>query len=380
MEANPFLGIILIALAGVAAASFYIPYKKVKGWSWENYWMVGGFFSWIAAPILFAVIILPQTFTILMNSPAKAMFWTFFFGVLWGVGGLTFGMAMRYLGIALGYALALGLCAAFGTLVPPIFNGEIVDVATSTSGQVVLAGVLVCLIGIAMSGKAGVQKERELSDEQKKDSVKEFNFVKGVLVAILAGVMSAAMAYGFAAGKPIATVAIDQGAPTLWQNLPVLIIILIGGFLTNFIWCAWLITRAKSWKQFTGVLEPADKEESAEQASESTQSAGPVGAETGGNGVLLANYLLCAAAGVTWYLQFFFYGMGSTQMGAYSFSSWALQMASVIICSTLWGMALREWRGTSLSTRVWVGVGLALLIISTFIIAYGNHLGAAVAI
>lgn len=357
MESNPFFGVLLIAIAGLAAASFYVPYKRVKGWAWENYWIVGGFFSWIVAPVIFALIILPDTANVLLNAPGRALFWTFFFGVLWGVGGLTFGLAMRYLGIALGYAVALGLCAAFGTLMPPIFSGEIVAVATSTSGQIVLFGVLVCLIGITLSGKAGVMKERELSDAQKRETVKEFNFVKGLLVAILAGVMSAAMAYGFAAGAPIAALAVEQGAPPLWQNLPVLIVILVGGFLTNFIWCAWLITRAKSWKQFAGSPDPA---------SDAVGTRLP----------LLANYVLCAVAGVTWYLQFFFYGMGATQMGAYAFSTWTLQMASVIVCSTLWGMALREWKGTSFATRAWVGVGLAILILSTVIIGYGNSLAA----
>jgi L-rhamnose-H+ transport protein len=308
---------------------------------------VGGVFSWIVAPWAFSLAILPQTRAILESVPRGPLFWTFFFGVLWGVGGLTFGLTMRYLGIALGYAIALGLCAAFGTLMPPLFNGQLGEIVARGSGQVVVLGVLVCLAGIAVSGRAGVRKEGEVSDEQKKAAVAEFSFGRGMAVAVACGVMSASMAYGFAAGKPIAEAALAHGAPSLWQNLPVLIVILTGGFLTNFVWCVFLAARNRSAAEFARVGAP-----------------------------LSANYLLCALAGLTWYLQFFFYGMGSTRMGRYDFSSWTLHMASIIIFSTLWGIALREWNGTSAGTRRLVAAGLALLVASTVIVGYGNYLAA----
>jgi L-rhamnose-H+ transport protein len=354
MEANPFFGVLLHATGGLAAASFYIPYKGVKGWSWEVYWLIGGFFSWIIAPWALALIILPQTLDILSSADTSSLMWTWIFGAIWGVGGLTFGLTMRYLGIALGYAIALGLCAVFGTLVPPLFQGELVSIATSTSGQVILLGVLICLVGIALSGKAGMRKEQELTDEEKQASVHEFSFVKGVLVALVAGVLSAAMAYAFAAGKPIAETAVELGAPPLWQNLPVLIVALFGGFVTNCVWCVGLAIKNRSTGQFLG------KSKSGSVAPR----------------VPLKNYFFCALAGVTWYLQFFFYGMGSTQMGQYDFSSWTLHMACIIIFSTLWGIAFKEWRGTSKTTHGWIGVGLMVLILSTVVIGYGNTLGA----
>lgn len=353
MDENPFLGVLLHAIGGLAAASFYIPYKWVKGWSWEIYWLIGGFFSWIIAPWALALIILPQTPEILTASTPKSLLWTWIFGVIWGVGGLTFGLTMRYLGIALGYAIALGLCAVFGTLVPPIFRGELMTIVTSGSGQVILLGVLICLGGIALSGKAGMRKEKELTAEQKQESVQEFSFVKGVLVALVAGVLSASMAYAFAAGAPIAKIAIDQGAPVLWQNLPVLIVALFGGFVSNCIWCVGLAIKNRSAGQYLGKSEPG----------------------TSAPNVPVKNYLFCALAGIIWYLQFFFYGMGSTQMGDYDFSSWTLHMASIIIFSTLWGIALKEWKGTGKVTHVWIGMGLLILILSTIVIGYGNTLG-----
>jgi len=347
MDANPALGVMLHAIGGLAAASFYIPYKRVRSWSWETYWLVGGVFSWIVAPWAFSLAILPQTTEILRDTGRSTLFWTFLFGVLWGVGGLTFGLTMRYLGIALGYAIALGLCAAFGTLMPPLFNGELGEIAAHVPGQVILLGVAVCVAGIAVSGRAGIRKEGEVSEADKKATVAEFSLGRGMAVAVACGVMSASMAYGIAAGKPIAAAALAHGAPSLWQNLPVLIVILTGGFLTNVVWCVFLAAKNRSAGDY-----------------------GRAGAP------LVANYLLCALAGLTWYLQFFFYSMGTTRMGPYDFSSWTLHMASIIIFGTLWGVALHEWRGTTLGTRRLVAAGLVLLIASTVIVGYGNYLAA----
>ncbi|MEM8864754.1 MAG: L-rhamnose/proton symporter RhaT, partial [Planctomycetota bacterium] len=265
----------------------------------------------------------------------------------------------------LGYAVALGMCALFGTILPPIFNGEFGGVVSSTSGQVILFGLLVCIAGIAMSGKAGFNKERELSDEQKNASVPEFHFGLGLIVALFAGVMSACMAFGFAAGKPIAELATASGLPPIWQNLSVLIVILFGGFCMNFCWCGFLILRRKNLGVYWG--QPANSATNDGSVDDTASTNWPI------------NYLWCAIAGIVWYMQFFFYGMGTTQMGAYEFSSWTLHMASIIVFSTLWGIALREWQGTSKATHGWIAAGLLTLIVSTLIVGYGNYLAPAAA-
>ena len=350
MDANPFLGVVLHAIGGLAAASFYIPYKGVKGWAWENYWLLGGIFSWIFAPWIIALAVVPQTASILREAPVSALFWAWLFGAAWGIGGLTYGLTMRYLGIALGCAIALGLCAAFGTLMPPLVSGQLLDTAATTAGQITLGGVAICLFGIALSGRAGVEKEREMSAEQKQATIREFNFWKGLVVAIFAGVMSASMSYGLAAGKPIGELAVARGVPSLWQNLPVLVVVLFGGFCTNLVWCLLLIGRNRTAAHYVSLSDKC------------------------GAGWLVLNYVLCAVAGVTWYLQFFFYSMGTTKMGPYDFSSWTLHMAFIIFFSTLWGIALREWKGTSRAVHIWIALGLAVLVLSTVIIGYGNSL------
>ncbi len=366
MSPDPFVGVVLHAIGGFAAGSFYIPYKKVRGWAWEAYWLVGGFFSWIIVPWIVGFLTCPGLLDVLRSASGKTLLWTYLFGVLWGIGGLTFGLSMRYLGMSLGYALALGFCAVFGTLVPPVFERKIGAMAATASGRIVILGILVCLVGIAMNGLAGMRKERELSDAAKKASIAEFSFVKGVWVAVFAGIMSACMAFAFAAGKPIAEAAVANGARPIFQNFPVMIVALFGGFTTNFVWCAALNVKNRTGRDYLHV-RPTKLNAS---AASSTTPDVPAKAPS-----LLVNYVFSALAGTTWYFQFFFYGMGTTQMGKYDFSSWTIHMAFIIVFSSLWGIFYREWRGTGRSTRRLVVAGIIVLILSTIVVGAGNYVG-----
>src|SRR5450631_2853187 len=259
MAANPIVGVVYHWLGGLASGSFYVLYKGVKRWAWETYWLAGGFFSWIVAPWILARFLTKDLFSVLHQAPPSAIFWAFFFGLLWGVGGLTFGLTMRYLGLSLGMAVVLGLCAAFGTLIPPIFRGEFMtQVVGTASGRIILLGIFVCLLGIAAAGLAGIYKERAMSPEQKRETIKEFDLKKGVGVAILSGVMSACFAYGLAARDPIKALTLKHVTPNLWQGLPVLVVVLIGGFTTNFIWCLVLNLRNHTgYQYFTAISREA---------------------------------------------------------------------------------------------------------------------------
>src|SRR2546429_2443227 len=251
MTPNPALGVFLHWLGGLASGSFYVPYRGVKHWAWETFWLAGGVFSWIIAPWLLGLLITKDLGAVLSESPKITLFWTFFFGLLWGIGGLTFGLTMRYLGLSLGMAVVLGLCAAFGTLMPPIFRGLFMtQVVGTTSGRIILVGIAVCLAGITAAGLAGISKERVMSPEQQKAAIKEFDLRKGIGVAVLSGVMSACFAYGLAAGDPIKALTLQHGTSTLWQGLPVLVVLLAGGFTTNFIWCLILHRRNRTGYQY----------------------------------------------------------------------------------------------------------------------------------
>ena len=369
---NPLLGVFFHWLGGLASASFYVPYKGVRGWSWEIFWLVGGLFSWIFAPWLFAVLRTHDLFVVLSEAPVRTLGLCYFFGALWGFGGLTYGLAVRYLGISLGTTIALGLTAAFGTLIPPLVSGQLFgSLIHSTGGLVILAGVVTALVGIAIVGKAGHDKELEQdpgsgttasggrpagaggSTADPADLPKAADFRKGLGVAVFSGIMSSCFAYGLASGGPLRDATLAHGTDPLAQGLPVLVVVLLGGFTTNAIWCLLLILKNRSAAELVGQLKVA--------GADVVPSMG-------------RNYLLCALAGTTWYFQFFFYTMGESQMGRYAFSSWTLHMSSIIIFATVWGLGLKEWRGASRRSLAFMTLGMLVLIGSTVVIGFGNSL------
>jgi L-rhamnose-H+ transport protein len=344
------LGVIFHFIGGFASGSFYMPFKKVRGWHWESYWIIGGLFSWLIVPPLAAWLTLPGFSEIISTTSATTIQYTILFGVLWGIGGLTYGLGVRYLGMSLGNSVVLGFCSAFGAIVPSIYYAivptegktSIVEMFTTTWGLVVLLGVIVCLLGIYICGRAGIMKEKELSDEDKKKSVTEFNLVKGLAVAITSGILSSCFNFGIEAGKPMAEAAVTLGLNPLYQNNVTYVVLLWGGLATNFIWCMILNTRNKSFGDYTKDQTP-----------------------------LLKNYFFSALAGTTWFLQFFFYGMGESKLGNGA-SSWILHMAFIILVANMWGIGLKEWHAVSKKTKTIIAVGIVTIILSVLIVGYGN--------
>jgi len=353
-------GITFHFIGGFASGSFYMPYKKVQGWSWESYWIVGGLFSWLIVPPLAAYLTVPHFGEIISQASATTIGWTFFWGVLWGIGGLMYGLGMRYLGMSLGNSVLLGFTSAFGALVPSIYYNFVPtpgkttfhDLLATSWGRIVLAGVILCLLGIYICGKAGVLKERELPEEKKKESIKEFNLIKGLVVCTISGILSACFNYGIEAGSPMAEVANNlwkaahPGATTefLYRNNVTYIVLLWGGLTTNFIWCMVLNARNRSFGDYTNKQSP-----------------------------LARNYFFAAMAGTVWFLQFFFYGMGESRLGNGA-SSWILHMAFIILVANLWGVALKEWKGVSAKTRGTITVGIVAILLSVMLVGYGNSL------
>ena len=364
MTPNPLLGVLFHWLGGLSSASFYVPYRGVRRWSWEIFWLTGGLFSWLLAPWLFASIQTENLMGVMAQVPPKVAGLCILFGVLWGFGGLTYGLTMRYLGLSLGMAVVLGLCTVFGTLIPPLVQGDFADKLLATaSGRIILLGLIVTLAGIVVVAWAGAKKDGDLSPEQKKKAVAEFDFKKGIAVAVFSGIMSACFAFGLSAGEPVKALSAAAGTGPLWTGLPTLCLVMFGGLITNGLWCAWLILKNRSAGQWLGAVSPV---EAADKPQTAALKRSP----------LLANYLLCAVAGTAWYFQFFFYTMGESQMGRFGFSSWTLHMASIIIFGTLWGFAFREWKDARPKVKAMVWTGVALLVGATVIIGYGNQLAA----
>ncbi|WP_027350295.1 L-rhamnose/proton symporter RhaT [Halotalea alkalilenta] len=347
------LGIFLHFVGGLASGSFYIPFKGVRHWAWESYWLVGGLFSWLVVPLIAAIITVPDFARILAEAQVSTLGWTYLFGVLWGIGGLTFGLTMRYLGLSLGMSVIMGLTSAFGALMPPLYRDLFGDcgayslsaMAQSLGGALVLVGVAVSLVGIAICGWAGVLKEREVDEATKLASVSEFSLRKGGTVALISGVLSACFSYGIAAGRPLAEAAVASGANDLFQNNVTFMVIMWGGLTTNAIWCLSLGFKNRSYTDYADRRTP-----------------------------LARNYLLCALAGTIWFLQFFFYGMGESRLGNDA-SSWVLHMSFIIVVSNLWGLYFREWQGTSRGNRQVLLVGIVVILSSICLVGYGNYLG-----
>ncbi|HPI04862.1 MAG TPA: L-rhamnose/proton symporter RhaT [Saprospiraceae bacterium] len=346
------LGILFHFIGGFASGSFYVPFRRVKSWSWESAWIVGGVFSWLIVPFVAATLTVPGFMDIISSTDGGTLFWTYFFGLLWGIGGLTFGLSMRYLGMSLGMSVALGYCSAFGALVPPIYFGlqkvegktGIGEMFASSGGQLILFGVLVCLAGITICGRAGMLKEKELDDATKKEGVAEFNLMKGLAVATVSGILSACFNFGIEAGKGMAAVAIEHGANPLFQNNVIFVVLLWGGLTTNFLWCMLLNYRNKSFGDYSNSKAP-----------------------------LRQNYGWAALAGTTWFLQFFFYGMGESKMGNGA-SSWILHMAFIILISSAWGLFLKEWKGVSRRTFATILTGVGVILLSVLLVGWGNSM------
>jgi L-rhamnose-H+ transport protein len=358
------LGVIYHFIGGFASGSFYIPFKKVRGWAWESYWIIGGLFSWLIVPPLTAYLTIPNFADIIKAADGATLGFTYLFGVLWGIGGLTYGLGVRYLGVSLGNSIILGLTMVLGALIPSVYyqfspkpGKDTIGMLVSTNwGLTVLAGLLVCIVGIMLCGRAGSMKEKEMqtagTDPHGSADVKtEYKFGLGILVAIISGILSACFNFGIESGKSMADTANElwmnanpgQGA-FLYQNNVTYVVILWGGLTTNFIWCMLLNARNKTFGDYTDRKTP-----------------------------LLRNYIFSALAGTTWFLQFFFYGMGESRLGNGA-SSWILHMAFIILVANGWGIILKEWKGVSSKTRTTIILGILVIIVAVLLVGYGNSL------
>ena len=332
------LGLLIIAIGSFGQSSSYVPIKKVKSWAWESCWIVQGIFAWLVFPFLGALLGVPQGMGLFELLGSGGALKSIVYGVLWGVGGLTFGLSMRYLGVALGQSISLGTCAGFGTLLPAIFAGTNLF---RGEGLILLVGVCITLAGIAVIGYAGSLRSKNMTEEEKKAAIKDFALTKGLLVALLAGVMSACFALGLDAGAPIKEAALSNGVKPLFAGLPVILLVTFGGFLTNAAYCI-----QQNVKNHTG---------------------GDYFSVSGS--VLVNNLLFCALAGVLWYSQFFGLEMGKSFLADSPLLlafSWSILMSLNVTFSNVWGILLKEWKGCDRKTITVLVVGLVILVFSVF--------------
>ena len=335
-------GLLIIALGAFCQSSCYVPINKIKDWSWESYWLVQGVFAWVVLPLLGAQLAVPTGHSLVnlfASAPAFNLWVTVLFGALWGIGGLTFGLSMRYLGVALGQSVALGTCAALGTVMGPIllniFFPELHALESLTWS--VIIGVCATLVGIAIIGVAGGMKAATLSDEEKRAAVRDFNFPKGMAIALLAGFMSGCFNVGLTFGRDIH---FGDLTDPMFRSLPATLLVTLGGFCTNAIYCLWENHRNHTWSDYAKT-------------------------SVWGN-----NILFCLLAGGLWYSQFFGLSLGRSffqQGGTMDTLAFCILMALNVVFSNLWGIILKEWKGCSAKTIVVLIVGIMILIFSSFL-------------
>ncbi len=337
-------GVLYHAVGASSAALCYTPQKKVKGWSWQTYWLAQAFVCWLLLPLLIAYFTIPQLFAVLNEAPSSAMIKSFLLGMAYGIGGTAFGIAIRYVGFSLTYAIAVGISCVLGTLLPPLVHGTLGDVLKSNGAIYLISGVAMGAVGIALCGIAGRNKEKDI--EKAKDTSGSFSLAKGLPLCFLAGVLSALYGFSLDQGQPIADVAAKYGAGNFQGNV-VYIFSNTGAFITTLVYCLYLHNKEKTFGQYR----------SAEKNS------------------LTLNYLMAALTGLLWYGQFFFYGLGHVRMGTYKFSSWAIHMIMLVLFSSLAGLAMKEWKNCSTKTIRLLMLALLVLVVAILLLTYGNKLG-----
>ena len=353
---NAVVGMMVFALGGLAGATFLLPARGVKGWAYETWWMFYCVFGLVVCPPVICALFVPDFWNVAMSASSGTLLKCAAFGAIWGIGGLTWGLMVRYLGIGLGLAIGCGLCAATGTVLPPVMNGEAAklvfgaDGAVSVGKLVVLAGVLGSLAGIGFVGFAGKLKENELPEEAKKKAVAEFDFKKGMIVAVISGVCSACMNLGLQSGGAIEKAAYDaavkagvvaDGAAWSWQGMPVIMVVLWGGFIVQ---AAWVLQQHFKNRTFGDYVK------------------GPV----------VRNWIFAALVGIIWVFQFVCQKAGEPLMGDLKYISFAIVMASTILFSTVIGVFTGEWKGTGAKTKTMLFVGTLVLLASFTAISIGS--------
>lgn len=341
VSANPLMGSLIFALGGLAGAVFAVPFRRIRGVAYESYWLVYALAGLLAFPLVLALATCPGTLKVIAGAGPKTLAQCVGFGALWGLGGLTWGLMIRYLGIGLGLAIGCGLCSATGTLIPPLVTGQAGTLVATAGAKIVLGGVLGSLVGIALVGLAGKFKEGELTEEQKKAAVAEFDFRKGMLVALFSGIASAGMNFGLQSGAALEKAAAAAGTPTAWCGMPVLVVVFWGGLAVNVAWCLWQNGRNGTFADYGRMAK----------------TAAPAWA---------------ALAGVIWACQFACQKIGEPQMGDLKYIGFAVVMGSSIFFSSLLGLLMGEWKGTGAKTKGCLALGILVLLVSFCVISYGS--------
>ncbi len=336
------LGIFLIAFGAALSGSFAMPMTRTKGWDWEHSWLAFCLFAYVVFPVVLSCIFAPGFMQVLLAQPSRTMLWIFSLGALYGLANLSFGLSLKYLGLSLGFSVSLGLMMVFGTITPALIDGRLMELLASDKGAFLICGLLVAIVGVAISAYAGYIKEKHEGADNS-----EFNFSKGIGAALFVGVAGSAHGLGIEQGGAVAEGLAQIGIDPLFQSLPILIVIFGGSFLSTLVWCLCVGARKRNLGEYV--------------------------VSDGASRPVVSNYFFCSLAGLLWSTSFFFYVMGRSRMGEFSFTAWGILMSLTIVCGTLWGIYRGEWRQATRSNKAIMYLGLLVLTLASFVIGMSTN-------
>jgi L-rhamnose-H+ transport protein len=349
-------GVLYHSVGASCAAMCYTPQRKVAHWSWQTYWLAQAAVCWLLLPVIIAWLTIPDIMTVLHEAPSDAMIKTFLLGAAYGIGGTAFGMAIRYVGFSLTYAIAVGISCVLGTLLPPLVHGQLALLFAQKGSSWVTTGIGIGALGIALCGVAGRFKEQDLQINKSEDNT--FSLAKGLPLCLLAGILSAVYGFSIDQGQPIADIAEKYGSGNFKINI-VYIFSNTGAFLSTCIYCLYLHRKQKTFGEYRQLATDNNSNTTSPQS----------------NARLTINFVMAALTGLLWYSQFFFYGLGHVRMGKYQFSSWAIHMIMLVLFSSVTGLLMKEWTGSRKKTTGMLTMALLVLVLAVLVLTYGNYLG-----
>jgi len=328
-----FLPFLLLIFASFFQGTFGLGMKYMNPMSWESWWVIHVLVAMILFPMIWAYIVIPDLFDIIASSPKDAIYSAMLYGFLWGIGGIMFGVSVPYIGLSLTMGIVMGLAGSAGSLIP-LFQIE--NATSQPSFPYIIGGLIISLIGVAITAKAGIDRDKLINS-----SSKSKNILKGLLIAVTCGLLSSLLNVGFANAAPIAEKAQEFGVITRNSSLAAWVVVLWGAFIMNFSYAILLLFKNNSWSTFS--LKNS-----------------------------LNAYKWSLIAGFCWFAALGVYGQGAALLGEIGpVIGWPILLGLSLIISNYWAYNAGEWDNAQKPFNKLL-IGLFVLIISAVVLGLGN--------
>ena len=328
-----FLPFLLLIFASFFQGTFGLGMKYMNPMSWESWWVIHVLVAMILFPMIWAYVVIPDLFEIISSSPKDAIYSAMLYGFLWGIGGIMFGVSVPYIGLSLTMGIVMGLAGSAGSLIP-LFQIE--NATSQPSFPYIIGGLIISLIGVAITAKAGIDRDKLINS-----SSKSKNILKGLLIAVACGLLSSLLNVGFANAAPIAEKAQEFGVITRNSSLAAWVVVLWGAFIMNFSYAIILLFKNNTWSTFS--------------LKNSVNA-----------------YKWSFIAGFCWFAALGVYGQGAALLGEIGpVIGWPILLGLSLIISNYWAYNSGEWDNAQKPFNKLL-IGLFVLIISAVVLGLGN--------